>query len=43
VALHGPYHAGMINLLLWRSDDDPAPTDFIAYVRGVPPTVTRLE
>ena len=42
VALHGQYHRGKINLLLRQGGQDPAPTDFIAYVRGVPAAVTRL-
>lgn len=36
VALHGQYHRGKINLLLRRGGRDPEPTDYIAFVRGVP-------
>ena len=42
VTLHGQYHRGKINLLLRQGGCEPAPTDFIAYVRGVPAAVTRL-
>jgi len=42
VALHGQYHRGKINLLLRQAGTEPVPTDFIAYVRGVPAAVTRL-
>ena len=42
VVLHGQYHRGKINLLLRQGGHEPAPTDFIAYVRGVPAAVTRL-
>ena len=34
VALHGQYHRGKINLLLRLSGRTPAPTDYIAFVRG---------
>lgn len=36
VALHGQYHRGRINLLLRQAGSEPAPTDYIAFVRGVP-------
>jgi len=36
VALHGQYHRGKVNLLLRQSGEAPAPTDYIAFVRGVP-------
>ena len=36
VALHGQYHRGKVNLLLRQSGEEPAPTDYIAFVRGVP-------
>ena len=36
VALHGQYHRGKVNLLLRQTDNDPMPTDFIAFVRGAP-------
>ena len=35
VALHGHYHRGKVNLLLRQAGQPPAPTDYIAYVRGV--------
>lgn len=43
VALHGQYHRGKINLLLRQAGAEPAPVDFIAYARGVPAAVTRVE
>lgn len=36
VLLHGQYHRGKVNLLLRQSDLAPVPTDYIAFVRGVP-------
>jgi uncharacterized damage-inducible protein DinB len=42
VVLHGQYHRGKINLLLRQGGADPAPVDFIAYVRGVPAAVTPV-
>lgn len=42
VTLHGQYHRGKINLLIRQGGAEPAPTDFISYVRGVPAAVTRL-
>jgi uncharacterized damage-inducible protein DinB len=41
VVLHGQYHRGKVNLLLRQRGAEPAPTDFIAFVRGVPAAVTR--
>ena len=35
VALHGQYHRGKVNVLLRQSGAEPAPVDFIAFVRGV--------
>ena len=35
VALHGQYHRGKVNVLLRQAGAEPAPVDFIAYVRGV--------
>ena len=40
VALHGQYHRGKINLLLRQADLAPAPTDYIAFARGVPAATT---
>lgn len=34
VALHGQYHRGKVNLILRQAGHPPAPTDYIAYVRG---------
>lgn len=34
--MHGQYHRGKVNLLLRQADRTPAPTDYIAFVRGVP-------
>jgi uncharacterized damage-inducible protein DinB len=42
VALHGSYHRGMTSILARRSGGTPVPTDFIAFVRGVP-TATRAD
>jgi len=36
VALHGQYHRGKVNLLLRQAHAEPAPVDFIAFVRGAP-------
>jgi len=36
VAMHAQYHRGKVNLLLRQSGEEPAPTDYIAFVRGVP-------
>ena len=35
VALHGQYHRGKVNLILRQEGRAPAPTDYIAYIRGV--------
>jgi uncharacterized damage-inducible protein DinB len=43
VVLHGQYHRGKINLLLRQGGYDPAPADYIAFARGVPAAVTRVE
>lgn len=40
VALHAHYHRGKINLLLRLGEQEPVPTDYIGYVRGVPAAVT---
>jgi uncharacterized damage-inducible protein DinB len=42
VFLHGQYHRGKINLMLRQSRDEPVPTDYIAFARGVPAAVTQL-
>ena len=36
VALHAQYHRGKVNLLLRQVGLEPAPTDYIAFLRGVP-------
>ena len=36
VFLHGTYHRGQVALLLRQGGSEPAPTDYIAFVRGVP-------
>lgn len=36
VCLHGQYHRGKVNLHLRNKGFDPAPVDFIAFVRGTP-------
>jgi uncharacterized damage-inducible protein DinB len=41
VALHGSYHRGQIALLLRQAGSEPAPTDYIGFVRGVPAATRR--
>jgi uncharacterized damage-inducible protein DinB len=36
VAMHGSYHRGQVALRIRRDGGVPAPTDFIAFVRGSP-------
>jgi uncharacterized damage-inducible protein DinB len=36
VAMHGSYHRGQVALLVRDAGAEPQPTDFIAFVRGVP-------
>lgn len=36
VFLHGQYHRGKVNLLLRQAGAEPAPVDYIAWVRGAP-------
>jgi uncharacterized damage-inducible protein DinB len=36
VALHGSYHRGKVAAALRGSGAEPAPTDYIGFVRGVP-------
>ena len=36
IALHGSYHRGQVALLVREGGGEPAPTDYIAYVRGTP-------
>ncbi len=40
VAMHGQYHRGKVNLLLRQAGVDPAPCDYIAFVRGAAAAVT---
>ena len=42
VFLHGQYHRGKINLMLRQAHDEPVPTDYIAFARGVPAAVTPM-
>jgi uncharacterized damage-inducible protein DinB len=41
VAMHGSYHRGQVTLLVRDAGAKPQPTDYIAFVRGVP-AATRL-
>ncbi len=36
VCLHGSYHRGQVAALVRQAGGSPAPTDFIAFVRGAP-------
>jgi uncharacterized damage-inducible protein DinB len=36
VAMHAQYHRGKINFLLRQAGLQPAPTDYIAFIRGAP-------
>ena len=36
LVMHGSYHRGQIALLLRQSGAEPAATDYITFVRGVP-------
>jgi len=38
--LHGAYHRGQVSLMVRRSGGTPTPTDYIAFVRGVPAATT---
>lgn len=40
VMLHGCYHRGQVALVVRGAGAEPAPTDYIAFVRGVPAAVT---
>lgn len=42
IALHGTYHRGQVALLLRQHGAQPEPTDYIAFVRGVP-AATRAD
>ena len=41
VAMHGSYHRGQIAAALRAGGDTPSPTDYIAFVRGVPAATRR--
>src|ERR1700741_1775046 len=41
VALHGAYHRGQIAAAVRAGGGVPVPTDYIAFVRGVPAATTR--
>lgn len=41
VAMHGQYHRGQVNLLLRDAGLQPAPVDYIAFVRGTPAATRR--
>ena len=36
IALHGSYHRGQVSLIVRGGGGEPAATDYIAFVRGVP-------
>jgi uncharacterized damage-inducible protein DinB len=40
VCLHGSYHRGQVAQMIRQGGGDPAPTDFIAFIRGVPAATT---
>jgi len=40
VVLHGCYHRGQVAMVVREAGAEPAPTDYIAFVRGVPAAVT---
>ena len=42
VALHGQYHRGKINGLLRQAGLEPAPVDYIHFVRGAPAATTAV-
>jgi uncharacterized damage-inducible protein DinB len=42
VAMHGSYHRGMVSQRTRDGGGSPAPTDFIAFIRGAP-TATRQD
>jgi uncharacterized damage-inducible protein DinB len=41
VAMHAQYHRGKINQILRQSGSEPAPVDYISYVRGVPAATSK--
>jgi uncharacterized damage-inducible protein DinB len=40
VVLHGCYHRGQVAMVVRGAGSEPAPTDYIAFVRGAPAAVT---
>ncbi|MBK5186626.1 MAG: DinB family protein [Gemmatimonadaceae bacterium] len=40
IALHGCYHRGQVAMVVRGAGAEPAPTDYIAFVRGAPAAVT---
>jgi uncharacterized damage-inducible protein DinB len=42
VAMHGAYHRGQVAMLVRQGAGEPASTDYIAFVRGVPAARTIL-
>ena len=40
IVLHGCYHRGQVAMLVRDAGGAPAPTDYIAFVRGAPAAVT---
>ena len=40
VVLHGCYHRGQVAMIVRGAGAEPAPTDYIAFVRGVPAAIT---
>ena len=40
-ALHGQYHRGKVNQMLRDTGHQPAPVDYIAFVRGAPAATTK--
>jgi uncharacterized damage-inducible protein DinB len=40
VCLHGAYHRGQIAQMIRQGGGEPAPTDFIAFIRGAPTAKT---
>jgi uncharacterized damage-inducible protein DinB len=42
VALHGSYHRGQVAMLIRDGGGTPAPTDYIAFVRGAPAATRQV-
>ena len=41
IVTHGCYHRGQVALLMREAGEEPHPTDYIAFVRGVPAATRR--